>query len=1772
MAKRIVFGTLAAEGPLHIGSGTASRMVRLPIDALISDPGFQSFLISYAAAVGWDLTKRGLASLRAKIQADSTAPDRQQAQAGPATLVRECQRAVCQALRLSEQDLAEKVFANSEYLVDTIADFIRSGSQHQTLLQALRGAAARSGHGTLNDAEIEALAASALLALSQSPISSSLILRNQESMQGALREISQQLIGFEGSIDTLQQCAQFSRSVLPSAADAPARVEVSSLLSALNRRKVPDGVDEVQIQAAFQPPQTPVYGVPRERVADEIAQRLRSDPVLAVHGYPNGGKTLAVADFARRQGARVFWFTCRAMRASGISDQELLLLCVNLFLQRDLSGLVSISQTCDIVAASCRQQELLIVIDDAHFMDFPQIKFLVDASRSIGGRLRVILIHSDDPRSTPRLRLSGVPTYRLPGMRLPEAADLFSRMGIAVNQRKLAGIRLLCARFDGHVGALVNSTQVIRRLSKESDLLPLLGAIPPTSTGAQFLDALAAYFMRQLSRDCQELCSRLAICTIPFGRDVAQALWTTDLPPAGFASAWRECVAGAFDHVGPRRYDIPHLYKTALTNQQTPDHVRNWRFTLARQLTAPLQRTVDPRDIVEGVLQYILASDFAGAVESAARFLGIALGTDAPIAVVRYLSTSFSTILDGPGFTDRSGARIRAQYYTAQVMAGRATKQEPLAEMACERLATLASDAALSHEEKASGWLAILAHRTTTGDVNRVFPALDELVSVLHDADVPYVDEFLQEGLPTSVMCAIAMCEEAPLPHIRTLVDYAKRDVVQKSGLWTGDISFAAWQGMLLAVRRSEARGEMSGVANELIALAEELCSIGVVEPAILCLSEAIIARIDVDRDIPGAMSLLREYTEYAKTASHAGTRAVWHTAAGDALRCGKVYRDAVKSYARGVRFWEQTRMAPELAVCLHKLGISHALLGDYGSAMANIRKSIRLLARGHLTSGMTLLGEHYIEYSLAALRAGELRASLASMTMSYRIFEELRSTRGLAVVASLGLQLSGIDDAQSPGPGVTFGLPLNIPGANEMKPSAAPIGLALMAAKFGFLRRAHAFFKKAYDLCEADDPTRSATAGLAFVSLFQADVHDLVFWASRVASLPPPSIGLGAQGPWDPGKVADAVLPRVMRVVQSEQAVALIEGLQGAWESNRAGSPCADYEIVRSCLDGLCRALKDGNCAELGTAFSMCLGANAFEAARNLAWFRGLVFLRGRQDSAHNILRWHWRLCWLTIRCSRDSPEMAAHTMELFRGFWRSAVDHDSKQPAHEELRRRVNDPDLRLSQFMAVVLDTLKAVTGFSLLCPEVILCLEGDVSTATTREVIIGTALDLLLMPVEDETKEPVATEVRKLCEAAEHLDGGPERHAWMEELDALEQIWGIVHDQWGVAPVQAVLRLRGYLSRLSAASAASFLLLLWQSSQGALLRDSEESRLLYSVLSGSSIGEFIQDHPGLLESTILRLRLAGADTDVFWNVGLMTRAQFVRHLQGQMGSPVTRQAHRQVEQAISETKAAAERTDATFQQVEVDARALGDLPTAAICCHYWGRAYYQIAASPWNLLAGAEPDKGLLDKALVYLRRAYDTAVAASDHDQAVASACQAAFVAHDRADEDVYQEFLMKAQDHAAQSGDPRHGMILEDVRERRSLIRGRGDYVRRQSVDDFVELDDESIQRMAQDYVQAMGIPEHRIDNVVDDLKKINAINREKRTFCEHFLGFQNLGHMSSPQTAYSRRTRYVGRCDLFGHETRIELEDIETVIKAFQEVHCKDCAKRQPGVGSSLD
>jgi hypothetical protein len=103
------------------------------------------------------------------------------------------------------------------------------------------------------------------------------------------------------------------------------------------------------------------------------------------------------------------------------------------------------------------------------------------------------------------------------------------------------------------------------------------------------------------------------------------------------------------------------------------------------------------------------------------------------------------------------------------------------------------------------------------------------------------------------------------------------------------------------------------------------------------------------------------------------------------------------------------------------------------------------------------------------------------------------------------------------------------------------------------------------------------------------------------------------------------------------------------------------------------------------------------------------------------------------------------------------------------------------------------------------------------------------------------------------------------------------------------------------------------------------------------------------------------------------------------------------------------------------------------------------------------------------------------------------------------------------------------------------------------------------IRFFADHMMKAIGYPEDRRRHVEADVRKLARIEVAQWEYCRHLQPLQNLIHTQSPATAFSRPTMYVCSCTLFGHQTKIEVEDVDVTISAMKQVYCSKCSMRSP-------
>ena len=112
-----------------------------------------------------------------------------------------------------------------------------------------------------------------------------------------------------------------------------------------------------------------------------------------------------------------------------------------------------------------------------------------------------------------------------------------------------------------------------------------------------------------------------------------------------------------------------------------------------------------------------------------------------------------------------------------------------------------------------------------------------------------------------------------------------------------------------------------------------------------------------------------------------------------------------------------------------------------------------------------------------------------------------------------------------------------------------------------------------------------------------------------------------------------------------------------------------------------------------------------------------------------------------------------------------------------------------------------------------------------------------------------------------------------------------------------------------------------------------------------------------------------------------------------------------------------------------------------------------------------------------------------------------------------------------------------------------------------QMLDDASDAD---LERFACDIIRALRIPQHRIGNVLKDLKSLRRIGIEQRSWCKHIELLQELGHTASKQTIYSIDPYRLCKCLRYSYESSIKSNDVEAVIAAFKGTYCVGCRGRE--------
>ena len=162
---------------------------------------------------------------------------------------------------------------------------------------------------------------------------------------------------------------------------------------------------------AYEPPPLPILHLSRSSIFSDLARTFDFHRVVAVTGYAECGKTVAMAEFAAAYPGDVFWFSTTHSETHW--DAWLGLLCFALaryvgaesFFPNDIrSGLVA------------RRNALLLVIDNAqHCHDLEALSFLFEAVEATP-RIWMLLVGTDEPAFVSAVRGRGIVDCACPGL------------------------------------------------------------------------------------------------------------------------------------------------------------------------------------------------------------------------------------------------------------------------------------------------------------------------------------------------------------------------------------------------------------------------------------------------------------------------------------------------------------------------------------------------------------------------------------------------------------------------------------------------------------------------------------------------------------------------------------------------------------------------------------------------------------------------------------------------------------------------------------------------------------------------------------------------------------------------------------------------------------------------------------------------------------------------------------------------------------------------------------------------------------------------------------------------------------------------------------------------------------------------------------------------------------------------------------------------------------------------------------------------------------
>jgi tetratricopeptide (TPR) repeat protein len=1497
-------------------------------------------------------------------------------------------------------------------------------------------------------------------------------------------------------------------------------------------------------------------------------------------GYPECGKTTAIAEYFP-QGRSVFWFAVGG-EASGSNWKILFLIALARRLDASGYSLYDVLQS-----LASYEEPLDIVLDDAHRYDeLHSIKPLAECVRR-KPNLRLLLIGLDDPTFLEAVRGSSIRDWRLPGLSQSEALHLVElRIGSLSTVQNNAVLQLRL-QVDGHVGLIRATTDVIQEIRTETDAESMRRRYTGCTNFTVMKSRIIERIRGSLSGEELELAERLAICLVTFTKEIA-----TGIAPPGtqFNDAWTGCVATLFENRRPQRFHIPEIYRENLADRLHSELLPALHRSAASAYGAIVDGAIELTDIYASVVHYLLAGDEETAVSHATTW--IATAPDHSSA--RYLFELLKPWLWN--VVGRTPPSLRAGWFAMAMMALDADEDGRLVEaVACRLEIALESmdldetvqvlddnsldfelfgdgieETPLNTESDSEpeapglktspqgydefnqatytlGWARLLSHAAAVGNVELARTAALNLRGSDFGADTNEIGA-------VGAFWAFITAEESPLEYLEILLE--RRRLGALPPLWSERSNFELFS-VLLPLCQTQS-SDATETVTRLSQLAKRALEADEPELATMLQCQTVHLQIDALRNFEAARRQADESLELLRPDSDRTLVAHTLDTAGDAERCHNRNKQAIALYRKALPFW-QSKDQLARSETLSMMGVCYARLRDQERAIEAWSEASRIhFARfndNRLTGSLRNAVTCHLEIAASLIRSGDLPTA-AKWLLGIHGYLRPQSKDCLEWVALGQLAWSAVssvspDPISPPTPGAGFTIAMHnhgIDGAQNTEPTAPTLMLARLCGLLGRPFRAMSLFDDVIAEAETGNLAPQA-ATLAIESAIDAKNLEA---ATRYALL-------GAKISQEPfGDAVDVsrmfpefLLPQVAQLAFSKvDSPSLIAD---AIAECKLGNN--DFAALLTRVLTAYASVDQPNSDAIETAYSSCIEVGANQTARDLAWYWCYRFAVGKQVYEKDYIKWHWRVCWLTVSFGRGA--YLEETARQERSFWQSlpskAITVRTAKIVGEVASQLSGEQQLLgLARKCAQV-----TVNNFDVseASRELVSELRGSSSSEHLKLALNDLSikfLDLILHPgllIDTAIPERLFRDIESVSEAARrHRNLGEYLGRFRGLLDLLRVF---TEKKPNRNAINVLLQGRGAVEALCPDSAARLFILLRESI--AQVPKSQQFEI-YKVLAGQQVTSLI--HGGALTDHV-RIRLQITHLSGRWLIASADafRAFARLNMQDEVDGPISYAALAKSKTDVEFGQTEIERITTELRQLEEECRRKKLLPEVWKCCMQLGAIAHSHATS--SKLTGAPIVEGVLE-AIACFERALDAAVESQDED----SILRAAFSLRPLAKylgNAALESRMSKTISGIAKSGDFDELIRSMEESEAADLLvtedRGRS-----QLLDT-----EEGIQETAEQIMNAMGWPPDRHINVLADVRKLKIWLNEQEVFCRHLLALQNLKHMDSPQTVFARPTMYTCGCELLGHTTEVEVEDVALSISTFKGVYCVECDKKSP-------